>query len=246
MDWFTSVVSSCEAIPLDTLPLRPLLSLCKVLLAGYRLLYADGLICKVLSEDMSGNMRKLESALAAMEVAAVEDRKREQSSSASPHPQPSPTGSARSSTSLPGLGYDPAVGADFGDLSTYFPEASAEGIYGARWITRILRFVALLLQQLGSQPELSISLAGRSTYAQVIAPFHAPVMGFVVKCVLYWAPSRAWVLKRSLGGASNEAASEACLRAAAALGPLAQACHAHLEARGLNFPDLISAVPGGF
>jgi hypothetical protein len=186
---------------------------------------------------MGGNMRKLESALQAMEVAAVEDRKRS---------QPSPTGSGRSSSSLPGLGYDPAVGAYFGDLSTYFPEASAEGIYGARWITRILRFVTLLLQQLGSQPELSISLAGRATYTQVIAPFHAPVMSWVVKCVLYWAPSRAWVLKHSLGGASNEAASAACLRAAAALGPLAQACHAHLESRGLNYPDLISAVPGGF
>ena len=67
-----------------------------------------------------------------------------------------------------------------------------------------------------------------------------------VKCVLYWAPTRAWVLKNTLHGATNEAASAACLRVAAALGPLAQACHAHLEARQLNYADLISAVPGGF
>ena len=64
--------------------------------------------------------------------------------------------------------------------------------------------------------------------------------------MLYWAPTRAWVLQKSLQGASNADVSALCLRVAAALGPLAAACHEHLEAKSLNFHDVISAVPGGF
>ncbi len=64
--------------------------------------------------------------------------------------------------------------------------------------------------------------------------------------MLYWAPTRAWVLHNTLHGAANADVTAHCLRVARALGPLAQACHAHLEAKGLNFHDVISAVPGGF
>ena len=276
MEWFESVVAGVHLVPLDTLPLRPILALCRRIVAGYPILYSSGLISKILSDDLNSNVDKVERALAEMEREALVDRQlacgsdaagptgsaagdggggsgggaptagAEAGGAASPPPPASPPSSQRSTTSRPGLGYAPAVGPYFADLADFSPTPSAEGVYGARWIVRVLRFVVLLLQKLGSEPALSISLAGRQTYTAIIAPHHAPVMGFVVKCVLYWAPTRAWVLHNTLKGASNADASAACLRVSAALGPLAEACHALLVRRGLNFHDIISAVPGGF
>ena len=270
MEWFDSIVAGVHLVPLDTLPLRPLLALCRRIVAGYPILYSSGLISKILSDDLNSNVDKVERALAEMEREALLDRQLASGSdaagpagsagaggggaptpgadaggAASPPPASSPS-SQRSTTSRPGLGYAPAVGPFFSDLADFSPTPSAEGVYGARWIVRVLRFVVLLLQKLGSEPALSISLAGRQTYTAIIAPHHAPVMGFVVKCVLYWAPTRAWVLHNTLKGATNADASAACLRVSAALGPLAEACHALLARRGLNFHDIISAVPGGF
>ena len=236
MNWFADVDAAVAAVPLATLPLRPLLSLARTLVAGYPILYASGLICRVLSDDLNGNIATLAAALADMEREAAAER-----------PPAAPlSSSSRSSSSRPGLGYAPAEGPHFSDLTSFHPASSASPIYAARWVTRVLKFIALLLAKLGADPALSISLAGRQTYKAVIAPHHAPVMSFIVGTVLYWAPTRAWVLKNSLSGASNADACAACLRTAAALAPLAEACAAHLEACGLNHHDVISAVPGGF
>ena len=221
MDWFDGVVAAVQDVPLDTLPLRPLLVLCRRVLAGFPILYSQGLICKILSDDLGGNIAKVEGALAEMERLAVAERASQAGGGASsgsdpaaaaagggggggsssgggggsggdgstaaaaaaaPAPLPhSPAGSLRSASSSPGLGYAPAAGPWFSDLTDWAPQPAAGGVFGARWIVRVLRFVTLLLSKLGSDPALSISLAGRQTYTAIIAPFHAPVMGFVVR-----------------------------------------------------------------
>jgi hypothetical protein len=195
---------------------------------GYKLLYGTGLIHRILSDDLTSNINRVRSTLEEME--------RERATSA-----PS------SSTPKPGLDFDPAtIGPTLSHLTAFSPTPDSQGVYGARWIARTLQFVVILLEKLGGNPNLSISIAGRETYAVTIGPFHAPVMAFVVRCVLYWAPSRQWVLHNTLGGVTNEAACAACTRLSKALSPIPQAITAHLEAKGLNFKDVISSVPGGF
>jgi hypothetical protein len=208
MDWFDGVVAATQDVPLDTLPLRPLLVLCRRVLAGFPILYSQGLICKILSDDLGGNIAKVEGALAEMERLATAERAAgggaggagsEGSEAPAPAPAPadagggsaaplpplpplpSPAGSLRSASSSPGLGYAPLAGPWFADLTDWAPQPQAGGVFGARWIVRVLRFVTLLLSKLGEDPALSISLAGRQTYTAIIAPFHAPVMGFVVR-----------------------------------------------------------------
>lgn len=121
----------------------------------------------------------------------------------------------------------------------------AAGVWGALWVARTLGFVAELLRALGADAALPISAAGRATYARTLAPYHAPVFGWLVSWVVGWAPTRAWVLAHKLGGADNAAASAACARAAAALAPLAAAALAVLAAEGADFPDRMSALPFG-
>jgi hypothetical protein len=198
------------------MPLRGLIALCKEVVTGYPILYGSGVISKILGDDMASNIGRLEGAADALE--------------------------ARS-----GGGGDGGGSATLGDLLSA-PGASPHeaGVYGARWVSRTLRFVALLLQKLGADPALSISAAGRATYTVAIAPYHQPVMAAVVSFVLWWAPSRAWVLSGPLGGASNQAASTACAALSVLVGPVAEAVERALEDKKFNFHDRISAIPGGW
>ena len=119
------------------------------------------------------------------------------------------------------------------------------GVWGALWVSRTLAFVAELLRALGADHALSLSSAGRQTYKAVLAPYHAPIFGWLVGFIVGWAPTRAWVLANKLGGADNALASAACARAAAALAPLAAAMRAALVQAGANFPDRVSSLPFG-
>ena len=225
MDWFVRSSAAVEAClpaarevhdPGAALPLRALASLCKAIVSGYPILYGDGIISKVLGDDMNSNVARLETA--ALELEAV--------------------GGAPGATLGGLLGQRGADGSP--------PSPHAPGVYGARWVARTLRFVALLLQKLSADPALSIADAGRQTYGATIAPYHMPVMAFVVGFVLRWAPSRAWVLAGPLGGASNEAACAACAALSARVGPVAESISRALEGKGLDFADRISAIPGGW
>jgi hypothetical protein len=120
-----------------------------------------------------------------------------------------------------------------------------DGIWGVLWCARTLRFVGILLSKLGSAPGMSISAGGRATYAEVLQPYHAPVMAWVVGTVVGWAPSRAKVLSSTLQGLSNEEASSRCVATAAELLPLAEALLAHVAAAGMDYPDKISTLPFG-
>jgi len=63
--------------------------------------------------------------------------------------------------------------------------------------------------------------------------------------VLFWAPSRSWVLKHSLQGAPPDAVCAACAALAAKLEPVVAAVVAILEREGLNHHDVVSALPFG-
>lgn len=234
MEWFTAVEEATTKVPLSTLPMSSLLELSKVVMEGYQILYGKGLIHKILSDDLTSNINRVRSTLEEME--------RERSALAiATTTIPTP-----STLQRPGLDYDPATGPTLAHLTAFSPTPDSQGVYGVRWISRTLQFVVILLGKLGADLDLSISKAGRETYAVTIGPYHAPVMSFVVRCVLYWAPSRQWALHNSLGGATNEATSAACTRLSQALCPIPEAITAHLESKGLNFKDVISSVPGGF
>lgn len=230
MQWFTAVEEATTKVPLSTLPVSSLLELSKVMMEGYQILYGKGLIHKILSDDLTSNINRVRSTLEEME------RERSALSQATPSASPQ----------RPGLDYDPATGPTLAHLTAFSPTLDSQGVYGVRWISRTLQFVVILLGKLGADLDLSISKAGRETYAVTIGPYHAPVMSFVVRCVLYWAPSRQWALHNSLGGATNETTSVACTRLSQALGPIPEAIIAHLESKDLNFKDVISSVPGGF
>ena len=224
MDWFTRSSAAVGALPSSaaSTPLRALASLCKTIVTGYPILYGDGIITKVLGDDMNSNIARLEAAASELEAGGG------------------------------GGGGGGSPGATLGDLLAQRgadgspPSPHAPGVYGARWVARTLRFVAVLLQKLSADPSLSIADAGRQTYGAIIAPFHMPVMAFVVGFVLRWAPSRAWVLAGPLGGASNEAACAACAALSARVGPVAEGLSRALEERGLDYADRISAIPGGW
>ena len=221
MDWFTRSSAAVAALPpsAEAAPLHLLVSLCKTIVTGYPILYGDGIITKVLGDDMNSNISRLVAAASELEA---------------------------------GGGGGGSTGATLGALLAQVgtdgspPSPHAPGVYGARWVARTLRFVAVLLQKLSADPALSIADAGRQTYGVAIAPFHMPVMAFVVSFILRWAPSRAWVLAGPLGGASNEAACAACAALGARVGPVAESISRALEERGLDYADRISAIPGGW
>ncbi len=206
--------------PTGAMELRALIRLCRVIVTGYSILYTDGIVCRILSDDMNGNVSRLESAAAELE-------------------KPGGGGGGGGAATLADLLVQ--RGADGSP-----PSPHASGVYGARWVARTLRFVALLLEKLGAAPTLSIADAGRSTYAETIAPYHTPVMAFVVSFVLRWAPYRSWVLAHPLGGVTNEAACAACASLSRLVAPIAAGITAALEENGLNFADRISAIPGGW
>ena len=218
MDWFLRSTAAAEVLkkPNASMPLRDLIALCNAIVTGYPILYGDGVISKILGDDMNGNVGRLEAAASELEKAA---------------PGACPT--LADLLARRGAGGAP-------------PSPHDPGVYGARWVSRTLRFVALLLHKLAADPELSISEAGRATYAAVIAPHHMPVMAFVVAFILRWAPRRSWVLANPLGGASNEAACAACAALSGLVGPVAEAVAEALAERGLDFTDRISAIPGGW
>ena len=219
MDWFTRSTAAAEVLkpPTSSMPLRELIALCKTIVTGYPILYGDGVISKILSDDMNGNVGRLEAAASDLEKAAP----------AGVRPTLADLLARRGAGGAPPSPHDP-------------------GVYGARWVSRTLRFVALLLQQLAADPELSIAEAGRATYAAVIAPYHMPVMAFVVSFILRWAPRRSWVLANPLGGASNDAACAACAALSGLVGPVAEAVAGALAERDLDFTDRLSAIPGGW
>jgi hypothetical protein len=120
-----------------------------------------------------------------------------------------------------------------------------EGIWGILWCCRTLRFVAELLRSLGADENLSISAAGRSTYAKTLAAYHAPVFSWLVSAIVGWAPTRSWVLKHNLDGSSNVAATAACTRTASVLTPVPEEIIRVLAAAGADFPDRQSSLPFG-
>jgi hypothetical protein len=120
-----------------------------------------------------------------------------------------------------------------------------EGVWGLLWCCRTLRFVAELLRSLGADENLSISAAGRSTYAKTLAAYHASVFSILVSAIVGWAPTRAWVLKHNLDGCSNVAASAACTRTSSTLTPIPEEIIRVLAAAGADFPDRQSSLPFG-
>jgi Glycolipid transfer protein (GLTP) len=207
MQWFSSVSTAAAQVPISSCPLKPLIQLCRTVVTGYPILYASGFVSKILSDDLNGNVSRLEKAVAELEAKHISE---------------------------------PLVA----DLLEHNPSPGDSGVYGLRWVGRTLLFVSLLLERLGNDLKLSISQAGRDVYGIVLQKHHAPVFGFVVKTVLYWAPTRAWVLSHTLPGATNEAASAACKALSAELSPLALSLvnHAH---PCLAFNDVISSLPFG-
>lgn len=233
MDWFDRVTASAASLPATdaSIPLRGLIALSREVVSGYCILYGDGIITRILTDDMVGNINRLAHTLAQMEA-------------------PPPTTAAAPST-LPAA-YGPS-GPTLAHLLQWRarpdsppPSPHDAGVYGARWVARTLRFVAILLRKLGADPALQISDAGRATYALTIAPFHAPVMAFVVGFVLRWAPRRQWVLDVPLKGASAETASAACAALSGLVGAVAEGVGAALAEAGLDYADKISAIPGGW
>jgi len=214
MQWFDSVESAAKLVSKDV-PLKGLIDLCKVVLRGYGILYGDGLIKRVLHDDLNSNISRVEQTLQEMDEKGV-------------------------------VPLDGKLGMALNDLTIFCALPESGGCYGIRWICRTLRFVVVLLSKLGEDPNLSISVAGRATYKEVLSQYHAPVMQFVVGCVLYWAPTRAWVLSHTLNGATNELATASCAKLALALSPVPAAIEEHLNKMGLDYNDRISSVPGGF
>ena len=227
MDWFPRVALAVDACspPTAAIPLRSLIALCRAVATGYPLLYSDGVISKVLTDDLFGNVGRLEAVCAELETAT-------------PPGSPPPT--------LAHLCAWPGPPPPAGSPPLPPPTPHLPGPYGARWVARTLRFVVLLLHKLGADPALSISAAGRDTYSVCIAPFHAPVMAWVVGFILRWAPRRQWVLDHSLGGVSSAEAAAACTALSEKLRPVAEGMGEALAAAALDYQDKISAIPGGW
>jgi hypothetical protein len=243
MEWFDRIADAARAVPLvgaGALPLAALAAVAREALSGYAILYSDGAVARILGDDLRGNLAKMDAAAAALGAADVGAA--------------APGAGGPAAAAAPGAGgstaADAAPAATLGALlraAALAPGGArgAAGVWGALWVARTLGFVAELLRALGADAALPISAAGRATYARTLAPYHAPVFGWLVSWVVGWAPTRAWVLAHKLGGADNAAASAACARAAAALAPLAAAALAVLAAEGADFPDRMSALPFG-
>lgn len=220
-NWFerveaSAIVMKTSSDPAGDIPLRPLLKLCEDALSGYSILYAKGWVSKILQEDFQGNIAKMQRVCVCLE----EGR--------------------------PGAVTQATVGGAL-TRAAALPNGvhSDEGVWGILWCARTLRFVAELLRALGSDETLSISAAGRATYAKVLSTYHAPVFAFLVGTIVGWAPTRNWVLAHTLEGMVNSDATTACARTAAALAPVPDAIIFALAAANADFPDRISALPFG-
>ena len=70
MQWFDSVESAAKLVSKDV-PLKGLIDLCKVVLRGYGILYGDGLIKRVLHDDLNSNISRVEQTLQEMDEKGV-------------------------------------------------------------------------------------------------------------------------------------------------------------------------------
>lgn len=239
--WFTQAADAISAIPLGDAPgdvaILPLLHASRVIGEGFGILYGDGsIVCKILRDDLMNHIRGLEAAVARMETKVSSATPPDSSSAAAPTsdtPPPLTLGAV--------LAHELALAGGAAVART-----RNTGVTSGLWLKRVLCFVRSLLTRLAADPGLSIARAGGDTYAEVLKPFHAPVMSFIVRFVLMWAPSRATAVASLGPGFDNAAACEGCTRVAKALEPVTVALVAHYEANGIDWPDKTSAVPGGW
>ena len=116
-----------------------------------------------------------------------------------------------------------------------------DGLYAGLWLCRTLRFVARLLGLLGDGRHLEITVAGRTTYDEILHRYHGPLLGVIVGMAFSWAPSRATLIDapRSKDGLDEAASSALLARAAAAMEkPVAALYQLYID-RGCDFPDRV-------
>jgi hypothetical protein len=194
------------------LALAPLLSASELVKEGYAVLYSEGMISRTLRDDLQHNLTKLAEAAA--------------------------RGSPAPSTARA------FVVAEFAAAGRS-PEAAKgrEGLIAGLWLSRTLRFVARMLQLLGQPrtPAVEIAEAGRTTYDEILHPYHGPLLGFIVGAAFSWAPRRKTLTDqlRDRDGLDEAAATALLARAAAAMLPVTQALHDLFTEHGIDWPDKV-------
>lgn len=198
--------------PARALLLAPLLSASELVKEGYAVLYSEGMISRTLRDDLQHNLTNLSAAAA--------------------RSSPAPA-TARA-----------FVEAEFAAAGRSVEAAKGrEGLIAGLWLSRTLRFVARMLQLLGQPrtPAVEIAEAGRTTYDEILHPYHGPLLGFIVGAAFSWAPKRKSLTDqlRSRDGLDEAAATALLARAAGAMLPVTAALHDLFTEHGIDWPDKV-------
>lgn len=199
--------------------LGALVVLLQTIAGGYKFLYGEGVVNRVLHDDSAARCRAI------VALAGADG-----------------PGSARHATHGPDALVSAMYAAELASVAPAGPAALRSGPAGTgcrevMWALRVARFVERLFELLALGEQ--VGAAGQKTYAEVLAPFHGWVLRKFVSFALGLAPSRDSLLRRA-GVAGDEAAAVALMRRVKeAVAPVAGRLHRYLEASGVAFDDKV-------
>jgi len=204
-----------------TLSLPPLLAAAALVKEGYSVLYSDGMIARTLRDDLQHNLDTMTSTAAAQAAQAAQAVQAGGAGGAA-------TARGYVEAELAAAGGSPSAAKGRG------------GLLAVLWLSRTLRFVARMLQLLGA-PDCEIAQAGKTTYDEILHPFHGPLLGWIVSAALTWAPSRKSLTDtiRANDGLDEPAAAALLARAASAMLPVTAALHDLIVEHGIDWPDKV-------
>ena len=229
-NWLLRVEAAFSACLVDVPPaggagarqlaLEPLLAASSLVKEGYVVLYSEGMISRTLSDDLQHNISQMTSTAAAHAAAAG-------------GAAGAATARAYVETELAAAGGSSEAAKGRGSLQA------------GLWLSRTLRFVARLLQLLGTRrapaKECEIAEAGKTTYDEILHPFHGPLLGWIVSAALTWAPTRKSLTDalQARDGLDEAAATALLARAATAMLPVAAALHDLYVEHDIDWQDRV-------